>query len=122
MESASSIGRISRNGEPNDLDDIIFFFGLKTAPSFDKDWPSIDEIGTKEPSILKRGSNRILVELPGVKDPERIKELLGKTAELSFRLVTKDQSEFGNEKLNNGHFARRFFRMAVDNDYVTPSE
>ncbi len=59
----------------------------------------IDEIGTKEPSILKRGSNRILVELPGVKDPERIKELLGKTAELSFRLVTKDQSEFGNEKL-----------------------
>ena len=58
----------------------------------------IDEIGTKEPSILKRGSNRILVELPGVKDPERIKELLGKTAELSFRLVTEDSSEFGSEK------------------------
>ena len=58
----------------------------------------IDEIGTKEPSILKRGSNRILVELPGVKDPERIKELLGKTAELSFRLVTDDSGEFGSEK------------------------
>ena len=58
----------------------------------------IDEIGTKEPSILKRGSNRILVELPGVKDPERIKELLGKTAELSFRLVTEDSGEFGSEK------------------------
>tara|TARA_B100000700_G_scaffold295711_1_gene358864 strand:+ start:325 stop:1878 length:1554 start_codon:yes stop_codon:yes gene_type:complete len=58
----------------------------------------IDEIGTKEPSILKRGSNRILVELPGVKDPERIKELLGKTAELSFRLVTQDSGEFGSEK------------------------
>ena len=58
----------------------------------------IDEIGTKEPSILKRGSNRILVELPGVKDPERIKELLGRTAELSFRLVTSNTSEFGNEK------------------------
>ena len=40
----------------------------------------IDEIGTKEPSILKRGNNRILVELPGIKNPERIKELLGKTA------------------------------------------
>ena len=38
----------------------------------------IDEIGTKEPSIIKRGSNRILVELPGIKDPERIKELLGR--------------------------------------------
>jgi len=59
----------------------------------------IDEVGTKEPTILKRGNNRILVELPGVKDPERIKELLGKTAELNFRLVTDDKSEFGNEKL-----------------------
>ncbi len=58
----------------------------------------IDEIGTKEPSILKRGNNRILVELPGVKDPERIKELLGKTAELGFRLVTEEKSEFGTEK------------------------
>ncbi|MBO6482287.1 MAG: protein translocase subunit SecD [Pelagibacteraceae bacterium] len=57
----------------------------------------IDEIGTKEPSILKRGSNRILVELPGVKNPERVKELLGKTAELTFRLVTDDPNEFGNE-------------------------
>ena len=37
----------------------------------------IDEVGTKEPSILKRGNNRILVELPGIKDPERIKQLLG---------------------------------------------
>ncbi len=59
----------------------------------------IDEVGTKEPTILKRGNNRILVELPGVKDPERIKELLGKTAQLNFRLVTSDKNEFGNEKL-----------------------
>ncbi len=57
----------------------------------------IDETGTKESSILKRGSNRILVELPGVKEPERIKELLGKTAQLTFRMVTSDSSEFGNE-------------------------
>ena len=59
----------------------------------------IDEIGTKEPSILKRGSNRILVELPGIKDPERIKDLLGKTAELNFRLVTNNSDVFGNEKI-----------------------
>ena len=58
----------------------------------------IDETGTKEPSILKRGSNRILVELPGVKDPDRIKELLGKTADLNFRLVTDDKAEFGTEQ------------------------
>ena len=58
----------------------------------------IDETGTKEPSILKRGNNRILVELPGVKNPERIKELLGKTAELNFRIVMNDASEYGSEK------------------------
>ena len=57
----------------------------------------IDETGTKEASILRRGNNRILVELPGVKDPERIKELLGKTAQLAFRMVTSDKSEFGND-------------------------
>ena len=59
----------------------------------------IDEVGTKEPSILKRGNNRILVELPGIKDPERIKQLLGRTAQLSFKLVTDEVGEFGSEKL-----------------------
>jgi protein-export membrane protein SecD len=58
----------------------------------------IDDVGTKEPSILQRGDKRILVELPGVDNPERIKELLGKTAQLTFRLVSND-GEFGSEKL-----------------------
>ena len=49
----------------------------------------IDDVGTKEPTILQRGEKRILVELPGLKDPQRIKNLLGKTAQLHFRLVTK---------------------------------
>ncbi len=58
----------------------------------------IDDVGTKEPTILQRGEKRILVELPGLKDPERIKSLLGKTAQLNFRLVTTNE-EFGSEKL-----------------------
>ena len=58
----------------------------------------IDDVGTKEPTILQRGEKRILVELPGLKDPERIKNLLGKTAQLNFRLV-KDNDEFGVDKL-----------------------
>ena len=58
----------------------------------------IDDIGTKEPTILQRGEKRILVELPGLKDPERIKTLLGKTAQLNFRLVS-DNNEFGTDKL-----------------------
>ena len=58
----------------------------------------IDDVGTKEPTILQRGEKRILVELPGLKNPERIKTLLGKTAQLNFRLVT-DNNEFGTDEL-----------------------
>ena len=60
----------------------------------------IDEIGTNEPNILKRGNDRVLVELPGLDDPMRIKKLLGQTADLTFRFVTKSSEEtFGSEKL-----------------------
>ena len=47
----------------------------------------IDETGTKEPVIQAQGDDRILVQLPGIDDPERVKDLLGKTAKLSFNLV-----------------------------------
>jgi preprotein translocase subunit SecD len=47
----------------------------------------IDELGTKDPTIQAQGQDRILVQLPGVREPERIKELLGKTAKLSFHLL-----------------------------------
>ncbi len=60
----------------------------------------VDEIGTNEPTILKRGNDRILVELPGLSNPNRIKNLLGKTAKLSFQLVTKSENEtFGVQKM-----------------------
>ncbi len=61
----------------------------------------IDEIGTNEPNILKRGNDRILVELPGLDDPMRIKSLLGKTANLTFRFVSNSNNEsFGVESLD----------------------
>ena len=60
----------------------------------------VDEIGTNEPNILKRGNDRILVELPGLDDPGRIKSLLGKTANLTFQFITQNSEEsFGTEKL-----------------------
>ena len=60
----------------------------------------VDEVGTNEPNILKRGNNRILVELPGLDDPMRIKSLLGKTANLTFRFVTQNNNDtFGAEIL-----------------------
>jgi preprotein translocase subunit SecD len=47
----------------------------------------VDELGTREPSIQRQGTDRIVVQLPGVKDPDRIKALLGKTAKLTFHMV-----------------------------------
>ncbi|MGE4351817.1 MAG: protein translocase subunit SecD [Bdellovibrionales bacterium] len=55
----------------------------------------IDETGTREPSIQRQGDDRILVQLPGVDDPGRIKKLLGQTAKLSFRLVDENASMDG---------------------------
>ncbi len=47
----------------------------------------IDETGTREPTIIRQGDDRILVQLPGIDDPERVKRLLGKTAKMTFHLV-----------------------------------
>ncbi len=47
----------------------------------------IDEMGTREPTIIRQGDNRIVVQVPGLDDPKALKELLGKTAKLEFKLV-----------------------------------
>ncbi|MCK5312507.1 MAG: protein translocase subunit SecD, partial [Desulfobacteraceae bacterium] len=50
----------------------------------------IDEFGVSEPEIRIQGTQRILIQLPGIKDPERAKALIGKTAQLTFQLVDED--------------------------------
>ena len=72
----------------------------------------IDDVGTKEPTILQRGEKRILVELPGLKDPERIKSLLGKTAQLNFRLVSENE-EFGSEELLSENSEKLFVSKRI---------
>ena len=52
----------------------------------------VDEVGTNEPIIQRQGDERILVQLPGLDDPERIKRLLGKTARMNFRMVNETAS------------------------------
>src|SRR6478609_8886227 len=47
----------------------------------------VNELGTVEPLIQRQGADRILVQVPGLQDPTRLKELLGKTAKLDFRMV-----------------------------------
>lgn len=52
----------------------------------------IDQFGVAEPTIQKQGQNRIIVELPGVKDPDRATELIGRTAVLEFKMVNESVS------------------------------
>jgi preprotein translocase subunit SecD len=47
----------------------------------------IDALGTREPTIIREGDERIVVDVPGLKDPQELKDLLGQTAELEFKLV-----------------------------------
>ena len=61
----------------------------------------IDETGTNEPSIQQQGADRIIVQLPGLDDPSRIKKLLGKTAKLNFQLVHPSISSDDIERGSN---------------------
>lgn len=53
----------------------------------------IDEFGVSEPSIATKGNNRVVVELPGVKDIERAKALVGRTARLEFKMAEMEQTQ-----------------------------
>jgi len=52
----------------------------------------VDQFGVSEPTITRQGTDRILIQLPGVQDPERAKALIGKTALLEFRLLDEQTS------------------------------
>lgn len=52
----------------------------------------VDQFGVAEPEIIPEGDNRIMVQLPGIKDPERAKSIIGKTALLEFKLVDDEAS------------------------------
>lgn len=52
----------------------------------------IDETGVREPTIQRQGEDRILIQLPGIDDPDRVKALLGQTAKMSFHLVDETTS------------------------------
>ena len=60
----------------------------------------VDELGTTEPVIQRQGEDRIMVQVPGLGDPQRLKELLNQTAKLTFQLV--DQSENAEQVAKGG--------------------
>jgi preprotein translocase subunit SecD len=59
----------------------------------------VDEFGVSEPTITRTGSSGILIQLPGVDDADRAKRLIGRTAQLQFKLVSEDPSAPGLETL-----------------------
>ena len=77
----------------------------------------VDEIGTKEPNIVTRGVDRVLVELPGLKDPSEIKKLLGKTAKLTFRFLSNQNAEdgMGSEVLSAANNNSSVVNFKLDN-------
>src|SRR5690606_24482242 len=58
----------------------------------------VNELGTTEPIIQRQGTDRILVQVPGLQDPQRLKDILGQTARLTFQMV--DQSMPPQEAIN----------------------
>ncbi|TIT81234.1 MAG: protein translocase subunit SecDF, partial [Mesorhizobium sp.] len=58
----------------------------------------VNELGTTEPIVQRQGDDRILVQVPGLQDPQRLKEILGQTAKLTFQMV--DQSMPVQDALN----------------------
>src|SRR5689334_9742697 len=58
----------------------------------------VNQLGTVEPLIQRQGTDRILVQVPGLQDPSRLKELLGKTAKMEFRMVDRKST-----RLNSSH-------------------
>ena len=69
----------------------------------------MDETGVNEPVVARQGQGRILVELPGVSDPDRIKKLLGSTAKMTFHLAppAAGAAERGNRGASLCRYRRR---------------
>jgi SecD/SecF fusion protein len=76
----------------------------------------VNELGTTEPIIQRQGTDRILVQVPGLQDPRRLKEILGKTAKLTFQMV--DQSEPVQEAIKNRPPAGDTIMYSTDNPPV----
>ena len=88
----------------------------------------VDESGTKEPLIQRQGTDRIVVQLPGVDDPERIKALLGKTAKMTFHLLDETALQPGPTSMKlpmretPGQFAIVKKRVMVSGDMLLDSQ
>jgi preprotein translocase subunit SecD len=75
----------------------------------------IDSLGTKEPAIIRQGTNRIVVQAPGESDPERLKNIIGQTAKLTFQMVDESVSQ---EDIAAGRIPRRVMQLPSEDGYA----
>tara|TARA_Y200000002_G_C22667519_1_gene658600 strand:- start:69 stop:1886 length:1818 start_codon:yes stop_codon:yes gene_type:complete len=84
----------------------------------------VNELGVSEPIVQRQGANRIVVQLPGVQDPTAAKKIIGKTANLEFRLeansrtspLRKEQFDFKENEFQNAYLEKA---VIVSGDRVT---
>ena len=83
----------------------------------------VDSLGNKEPSIQKQGENRIMVQLPGADNPERVKELIGKTAKMTFHMVDEEAMQTGKIPMDSEIVGNVVIkkRIAVSGENLTDS-
>ncbi|MDR0366951.1 MAG: protein translocase subunit SecD [Rickettsiales bacterium] len=83
----------------------------------------VDSLGNKEPSIARQGDSRIMVQIPGADDPERVKDLVGKTAKMTFHLVDEDAMRGGvlgaDSEVVDGYAIKR--SASIPGDLLTDS-
>src|SRR5947208_16197924 len=79
--AAGTFKPVLTDAEVKRLSDLAVRQGVETIRN------RVDQFGVAEPTITRQGQDRILIQLPGVQDPERAKALIGKTALLEFKLV-----------------------------------
>ena len=75
----------------------------------------IDSLGTKEPAIIRQGTNRIVVQAPGESDPERLKNIIGQTAKLTFQMVDETTTP---EDIAAGRVPRRMMQLPSEDGYA----
>ena len=86
--STDDAGRIVMSANPAGQAEAIKSAMLTAREVIDR---RINSLGTLEPTIIQQGAERILVQVPGVQDPEAVKALIGRTARLEFRAVPDQQ-------------------------------
>ena len=69
----------------------------------------VNELGVAEPIVQQSGKTRIVVELPGIKDTTRAKEIIGTTATLEFRMLDEDSDPYAAEDLNENSFNSKLY-------------